>query len=426
MAWPRKVTTAKNAAPEPILVGIDVDATRARAVHGPGRQTPRSLPLEETHEDLPMVVSLEGRRPQVGRAGAALYRRSPHLVCSDFLACLGEQREWNAGRHRLDPAKASALVLEQLQSICSASHGIVLALPAYMTRAQVALLAPLAKKVRMPLLGSVRAPLASALAAYTSEPWSGLALVVDADDHVLTATTVVADGSQVCVHASQAWPQLSLRAWKARLLDMVAERCIRQSRRDPRDSAVTEQSLYDQLEDALDTAGRGKMVELLIQTTHWYQNLFLRPEEFVAFCDRNVRQVIDGIQTMLTSSSTRDVIRSVLITRAAERLPGLLPALNDYVREHLPTAPLGPGPDPSDDFGEDLLQGTGGPARGVSIIPADGVARAAHHLADRIQRGELPRGHLDQSIPLPPSDPNSTDDSPATKGFRILSADEDS
>jgi len=422
MAWARKVSTAKNAAPEPVLVGIDVDATRARAVHGPGRQTPRSLPLEENHEDLPMVVSLEGRRPLVGRAGASLCRRSPHLACHDFLAHLGERREWNAGRHRLDPAKAAAVVLEQLQTLCSTAQGIVLALPAYLTRTQVALLPPLAKKARMPLLGSVRAPLASAFAAYTSEPWSGLALVVDADDHVLTATTVVADGAQLCIHATQAWPQLSLRAWKARLLDMVAERCIRQSRRDPRDSAVTEQSLYDQLEDAFDTAAQGKMVELLIQTTHWYQNLFLRPEEFVTFCERNVRQVIDGIQTMLTSSSTRDVVRSVLVTRAAERLPGLLPALQEYVRDFVPAAVE---PDPSDDFGEDLLQGAGGPGR-VTVIPADGVARAAHHLADRIQRGEVPRGHLDLSIPLPAIDPASTEDPSAKKGLRLLSTDEES
>ncbi len=421
MAWARKLQTAANTAPEAILVGIDIDATRARAVHGPGQQSPRPLPLEDEHEELPMVLSLEGRRPELGRVGANLCRRSPHLVCHDFLACLGERREWNIGRHRLDPAKASAFVLEHLQTVCSTAHGIVLAVPAYLTRGQVALLPPLAKKVRMPLLGSVRAPLACALAAYVSEPWSGLAVVIDADDHVLTATTVVADGTQVCVHGSQAWPHLSLRAWKARLLDMVAERCIRQSRRDPRDSAVTEQALYDQLEDAFDTAARGKMVELLIQTTHWYQNLFLRPEEVIGFCDRNVRLVVEGIQTMLTSASMRDFVRCILVTRAAERLPGLLSALQEYIRDYVPAAA---GLDPlSEDFGEDLLQGAVGPAR-VTVIPADGVARAAHHLADRIQRGELPRGHLDQYIPLPKLDP-SADDQTKKKGFRILSADGD-
>jgi hypothetical protein len=114
-------------------------------------------------------------------------------------------------------------------------------------------------------------------------------------------------------------------------------------------------------------------------------------------------------------------VRCVLVTRAAERLPGLLTALQDYVRDFVPAAT---GPDPSDDFGEDLLQGAGGPAR-VTVIPADGVARAAHHLADRIQRGELPRGHLDLSIPLPKIDPSAEDPS-NKKGFRILSADSDS
>ncbi|HLN33348.1 MAG TPA: hypothetical protein VK395_36810 [Gemmataceae bacterium] len=421
MGWARKVLPAKGAASIPILVGIDVDATRARAVHGPGRQTPRPLPLDDPREDLPMVLSLEGRRPELGRAGASLCRRSPHLACSSFWAYLGEPREWTAGRHRLDASKASAVVLEHLQSACAPAQGVVLALPAYLTRAQVALLGPLAKKVRLPLLGSVRAPLASALAAYTAEPWSGMALVIDVDDHVLTATTVVADGEQLSAHASQAWPHLSLRAWKGRLLDMIAERCIRQSRRDPRDSAVTEQSLYEQLEDALDTAARAKMVELLVQTTHWYQNLFLRPEEIVSFCERPVRQVVEGIQTMMATSSARDGLCAVLVTRAVERLPGLFPALQDYVREHVQAAAE---PDPSDDFGEDLLQGAGGPAR-VMVIPADGVARAAHHLADRFQRGELPRGHLDLSVPLPKSDPSLPDHPSSKRGFRILSADTD-
>ena len=47
---------------------------------------------------------------------------------------------------------------------------------------------------------------------------------------------------------------------------MVADRCIRQSRRDPRDSASAEQALYDQLEDALESAAKGKTVDLLSQT----------------------------------------------------------------------------------------------------------------------------------------------------------------
>src|SRR5256886_15424367 len=62
--------------------------SRARAVAGVRGVPPRVLPLDAPHADLPLAISLEGRRPEVGRAGLALCRQSPHLVCLDFLAAL--------------------------------------------------------------------------------------------------------------------------------------------------------------------------------------------------------------------------------------------------------------------------------------------------------------------------------------------------
>src|SRR5207302_7880109 len=190
MVWARKSLPGNKSEPEPTLIGLDVNATRARAVHGPAQALPRLLPLAGSVDDLPMILSLQGRQAEVGQAGAALCRLLTHLTCLDFLAHVGEPREWVAGRHRLDALKALGLVFEALQPALAEAKGMVLAVPAYLTRAQVLLLTPLAEKARLPLLGSVRAPLASALAAYRAEPWSGLALCVEADDHALTAATV--------------------------------------------------------------------------------------------------------------------------------------------------------------------------------------------------------------------------------------------
>src|SRR5947209_5631140 len=106
MVWARKSVPAKKVEPEPRLVGLDLNATRARAVHGPAQALPRLLPLATTADDLPMVLSLQGRQAEVGRAGAALCRLLPHLTCLDFLAHVGAPREWVAGRHRLDALKA--------------------------------------------------------------------------------------------------------------------------------------------------------------------------------------------------------------------------------------------------------------------------------------------------------------------------------
>src|SRR5207248_2514377 len=99
-------------------------------------------------------------------------------VCLDFLAHLGGPREWAAGRHRLDAGRAAALVFEHLRTRAAGAQGCVLALPAYLDPAQVALLRPIADKARLPAVGSLAAPLAAGLAAYAEQPWNGPALVV--------------------------------------------------------------------------------------------------------------------------------------------------------------------------------------------------------------------------------------------------------
>lgn len=416
MVWARKPLPATKSEADPTLIGLDLNATRARAVRGPAQALPRPLPLAGTAEELPMVLSLQGRHVEVGRAGTALCRLLPHLTCADFLAHLGEPRQWAAGRHRLDALKALALVFEHFQPALAGARGLVLAVPAYLTRAQVMLLPPLAEKAHLPLLGSVRAPLAHALAAYRAEPWSGLALVVDADDHALTAAVVLADGDQLSAHATQSWPPLNVRAWKGRLLDAVAERCIRQSRRDPRDCGAVEQALYEQIEDALDTCIQGKTAEFLMQTRTWYQHLHVRPEEIIHSCERLVRQVGAAIQELLTTATAAEAVRLVLVSRAAGRLPGLVPALQKLFPDHVSSTE----PEATGDFGEDLLPQRGEPAR-VLVQSADVAAQAAHELAARFQCGELPRGHLDFAIPLSKSD--SQGGGAKKTMFRLLSFD---
>jgi hypothetical protein len=418
MVWARKPLPAKMVEVEPTLIGLDLNATRARAVHGPARTLPRTLPLAGAAEELPMILSLQGRQAEVGRAGIALCRLMPHLTCVDFLAYLGQPRQWVAGRHHLDAVKAVALVFEHFQSALAGAGGVVLTVPAYLTRAQVLLMPPLAGKARLPLLGSVRSPLAQALASYRAEPWSGLALVVDVDDHALTAAAVIAGGDQLSVHGGQSWSHLSLRVWKGRLLDAVADRCIRQSRRDPRDCAPVEQELYEQIEEALDHCSEGRAAEFLMQTTHWYQHLVLRAEEITAFCERLVGQTVHGIQEFLTTITTPEALHVVLVSQAAGRLPGLVSALQKKFPGQLPIAE----PEISEDFGEDLLQQRSEPAR-VAVQPADAAAQASHELAGRIQSGELPRGHLDFTIPLPKGDAPGTAGDAKKRTFRLLSFD---
>ena len=141
-----------------------------------------------------------------------------------------------------------------------------------------------------------------------------MAVVGDVDDHALTWTAVAVRDDHVAIVGERTLPQLGLRAWRSRLIDAVAERCVRQTRRDPRDSAAAEQMLFDQLDAACDSCRQGRLVELVIQSDHWFQNLMLRPEECNGFCAPLSRQAAQQMQALDEETSIHDSVRTVLIT----------------------------------------------------------------------------------------------------------------
>ena len=351
------------------LIGLDLNATRVRGVSGPAEIPPRSLPLDGG--DLPLAVSLENRRPEVGRAGLALCRRSPHLACLGFLALLGDKRQWGTGRRRLDAEKALALVFDHLRPACKSAQSLVAALPAYFTSAQAELTAKLATKAKLPWLGSVSAPLAVVLAAHLERPCGGRTLVVDVDDHALTWTAVEAADDRAFILTTQNSTALNLLTWKRRLLDALADRCIRHSRRDPRESAQAEQFLYDQLERVLDACWQGQVVEVVIRAPTWFQNLTLRPEETLGFCAPLAAHAVKEIGQTHGLPSSGDW-ETAFVTEAAGRLPGLVPALQDWLEEQAP----------------------------VMVLPPNAVARAAHELAVRVSERSVPADPLHTVLSL--------------------------
>jgi hypothetical protein len=419
MVWALKSQPARKPDAQSLLVGLDLNGTRARAIQGVNPAGSQVMSLDGAYLDLPMVLSLQGRKPQVGRVGSALLRQSPHLTCSNFLPYLGETRSWSIGRHRMDAGRAMQLVFERLLATCQTVHGVVAALPAYITPTQAALLTPLADKARYPLIGTVRTPLAAAHSAFAADPWSGPALIFDIDEFALTATTLVADGEHLWIQNSVNWTNSNLRVWQNRLLDGISERCIHQCRRDPRESPLAEQSLFEQIEAALDAWGHGKVVELHVQTTAWYHNLLFRPEEIQTLCQRLVQQVCDQLQAEVPAAG----IRRILISRAAARMPGLTQALEDWLRRSDGSVVEATAiDDSSEDFGADLIPGGNEPLR-VTVLPPDAAARAAHHLALHIHRNALPRGHFDHSLAAPKTNVAIQTQPQARPSFRILSPD---
>jgi hypothetical protein len=401
------------------VLGVDLNATRLRAVSAPTGEFPLPLPLCPPLSEFPLAISLEGRAPEAGPAGQRLCRRLPHLACSNFLPHLDEPRKWVAQRYALDSGQALGLVLQRLQPVWFTAGAAVLSLPIYLTPTQVDLLTNLASQVRLPLLATVTAPLAAALAAHAEQPWHGTVVVVEADDHALTVSVVSAKDGQANLLDTCSLPNLGVKVWKERLLDALAEQCVLQSRRDPRDSPPAEQALYEQLEEVFEACRHGRMASLAFQTATWYQHLVLRPDQLTVFCASLIRQALAEIEAVLIASWPDGPPEMVIVTATAARLPGLVSAVEMRLED------LGPLADDSgrpatlpltEDFGEGLLDQDPTVPGGVLILPPDALARAAHGLAGVFERGELPCGHLERAAPLP--QPQAVDAGPARLHYR--------
>jgi hypothetical protein len=202
----------------------------------------------------------------------------------------------------------------------------------------------------------------------------GGVVIVDTDEFALSAAVVGVDREAAKLVASAAWPKVGAKAWTDRLLDAVSDRCVRQCRRDPRDSADAEQALFEQLDGALEKARAGQRASLTVRTAHWFQDLALQPEEFDAHCAALARTAAEAVGELIAGAGLPVPPRAVWLTHAAGRLPGLGLAVHQNTPE-----------------------GTA-----VEVLPPGAVAHAAAALVPRWLAGELPLTHLDTVIRLPP------------------------
>src|SRR5262249_47345823 len=132
-------------------------------------------------------------------------------------------------------------------------------------------------------LGALPTPVVAVLASHDQLPWAGLAVVIDVDGHALTFSAVTLEDERVKVAGVRSSPKLALGFWLRALLDGVARRCVRMSRRDPRESAEAEQALFDHLLRVLEQAPPAGLVEFNIQSAQWFQNLMLPVEELASY-----------------------------------------------------------------------------------------------------------------------------------------------
>lgn len=376
------------------LVGLDLNASRARAVVGPAMQKLALVRLDGDQVELPLVLSLEDEPPTVGRAGLVLTRARPHQACVDFLPHLGSGRVWSAGALDVEADWALELTFGVLHRAMGKTVGVACALPAYFDEAQTVQFYRLAGQARFPLVGSLAAPVAAVLASPPPPAADhGMLLVIDADGHALTWSIVERGPTQVRLRVVQPASHLGRAQWLRRLVDGVAHRCVRHSRRDPRESAQTEQAVYEQVLLALDLLPTGaRVAQLNIQGGGWFANLMLTGEELAGMVTPFLRAVAGELETMLSGVEAMGPLLGVVITHAAAGLPGLVAA----VQARLQARPR-PTPTPIDDdgdFGDQLLTAAGVDDV-VHVLPQDALAAIAHEVAVRVHRGDFPQGHHD-------------------------------
>lgn len=376
------------------VVGLDLDASRARAV-AVGGGAVRPVPLDGPADELALVISGDRRSPDVGRAGVALLRKLPHAAGTAFLPLIGHPAEVRAGRHTLTPDAALDLTFGKLREPVGAeSDAVGLLLPAYLSPPQAAKVAAAAGRAKLPPKGTASAPLAvaahrAALVLHHSPPTNlpdphgrvipirpqpagpGAVVVIDADAFALSAAVVDLDRTAARLAAAEHWPKLGLKTWFDKLLDAIADRCVRLCRRDPRDSADAEQALFEQLPEAMDRARAGQRVSLTVRTAAWFQDVIQPAEEFDANCPALARAAAEAVRGFVAEAASVPP-RAVWLSHAAGRLPGLARA----VYQNSP-------------------EGTA-----VEVLPPSAAAHAAASLVPRWLAGELPKTHADATIPL--------------------------
>jgi hypothetical protein len=381
-------------------IGLELNASFVRGVLGPAGDYPPPLPLEPPGHELPMVFLLEKSTPELGRAAVSVAREKGHLICRDFLPHVGETglkaKRWKHGRRFLDADGALALVFQRLQPIGKTAREVVITLPSYLGQPQAEVVRKLATKAKLPLGSTLSAPLAAALVAHAEQAWLTSAIVLDVDDHAATLAHVRADRGLAQVQETRTLLNLGAQAWKDRIVNAIADACVWQSRRDPRDTPAAEQRIYDQLDGLFDATLQGHVVQIGVQGSNWYQNVLLGQTQTTQFCGHLLGALAGEIERFLQNASLDPDPPVFVLTHAAGRLPGLIGLLRRFQDAALPERPHTPLKPKTtvEDFGEGLLDASGQGLAGTVILSTDALSRAAHAFGEDV-------GHYEDEAPLP-------------------------
>jgi hypothetical protein len=309
------------------LAVVDINGSRARAVAGGLGSLPQSLALDGTRPDLATAIRLDGRRSEAGQAAVAICRQYPHLVCEDFLASL-DPTQLRRSVGGVNPERALALVVARLREPLSDCDQVWLCLPGYLSEPQAMECRQAFAKTRFSVLGTIPSAVALAMAVRGGDEDRDF-VTLEADSHGLTLGRVEAGKSGLRLTDTHVARTLAVKAWSEAMLNGIAEICIRQNRRDFRDSGAAEQGIFGQLDDVTSAASRGELIEIVIRTKQWCQNLILRPDQINAMCEPLAVRASRALAEWLEEKPSPS--RRIILSDETANLPGLKVAIQDEI-----------------------------------------------------------------------------------------------
>lgn len=295
----------------PIL--LDWTAERLQAWSLPSGALPKAIPLDGHESALPLVLSMAERRLQMGAVARKLVRLQPHQVVENFLPYVGMDRFWHYGRHRLDAREALQWVLQKLKDKLP-GKSLFHAVPSYWTREQAAILEDITRHTGHRCLGTLKRGLALA--------GSSPGLVIDVDSYALTIciTQLQSRTGNLQLEKTHTSTDLGLPIWTERIGMLVAARCLRDSRRDPRAHAETDQQLFEQVQVKLIDWASQQDVRLSLQLRDWQEEMLLSATEVASVCMPLAQRC-----SQLVAQSPE--VSSWFLSNEASRLPALPQAM---------------------------------------------------------------------------------------------------
>jgi hypothetical protein len=240
----------------------------------------------------PGCAMLDGPEPVTGTVALARMRRQPLYAETRYWQDLGTTplpRPMPAAATYADVAHAQLVSLAR--ELPEDDRRMLLAVPEWYTREQLAVLLGVAREAGVPVAGLVDAGLAAA----SLEPVPASLVQLELGMH-RAVVTVLEYGGELRRARYELLPQCGWLALQQAWLDMIAAAFVRRTRFDPLHEASHEQRLWDGLPQWLAALEREPQVAIEIQSASDTHAVEIPGEQFAVAVDRIYDAVLHALQ----------------------------------------------------------------------------------------------------------------------------------